>query len=476
MIRLPDWASPVTDAFARAGVDLYIVGGGVRNPLLGLGTSELDMCSGLMPDGLTELLRGVQGVRATVISRKLGTVRIDVEGAAGRYIEHTVLRTENYGEGGHHRPEFVNTGVSIEEDANRRDFTVNAVYYDVARKKILDPVGGLKDIENRRIRIVREDTLFDDALRILRMVRFACELGFTIEEATFKAAARNVDMLRDIAPERRAEELSKILLSDAKYAPPEQADGAACLRGLELLRDLGALEFLLPHLERGRGFSQPNEYHQYDVLYHNFYTCRHMPPALHLRLAGLLHDVGKPEAYEQDGNFYEHARVGAALAAGMLGQDGLRFKKALVERVCLLIEEHMFDLDGSAKETTVRLRFATLGLPVACELLWLRHADILGSREGNSAEFFIRKWGSVLLALQRDGTPPSPDALEIDGEDIMRVCGLGPGERVGLIKERLWRHCVYDPRQNTRERLLRRAVSLNRELPPGMTKKAKKKR
>jgi len=477
LIRLPDWIRPLTRAFARAGADLYIVGGGVRNPLLGLNvSSEVDVCSALLPDELIALLESEAGLRATVVSRELGTVRIDFDGETGRYVEHTALRAEYYGEGGHHRPESVHTGVTLEEDAQRRDFTVNAIYYDVMRGKILDPVGGLQDLGKRRIKAVRDTTLFDDALRILRMVRFACELGFTIEEPTFSAAANNVGLLKDIAPERKAQELSGILLSDAKYAPPEEADGDACLRGLECLGELGALRYLLPELERGRDFLHPNEYHQYDVFHHNFYTCRHMPPALHLRLAGLLHDVGKPHAYQQDGNFYDHAQVGVALAGHMLGQDGLRFPNALVERVCLLIKEHMFDLDGSAKENTVRLRFAILGLPVASELLWLRRADILGSREGNSADFFLRKWGGVLSALQKDGTPLSPDVLAIGGEEIMRVCGLSPGERVGLIKEKLWRQCVYDPRQNTREQLLRRAVSLNRELPPGMTKKNDKKK
>ena len=477
MIRLPDWIGPLAGAFARAGADLFIVGGGVRNPLLGLGvTSEVDVCSALLPDEVLALLESEEGARATVISRELGTVRIDFMDETGRFVEHTALRTEHYGEGGCHRPESVRTGVSLEEDAQRRDFTVNAIYYDVTLGRLLDPVGGLKDLENRRLRAVRDTTLEDDALRILRMVRFASELGFTVEEATFAAAAENAGLLSDIAPERKAQELSGILLSDAKYAPPEEADGEACLKGLEMLAELGALRFLLPHLERGRDFLQPNAYHQYDVLHHNFYTCGHMPPVLHLRLAGLLHDVGKPQAYERDGNFYDHAQVSVELAGEMLGQDGLRFSNALVEHVCLLIKEHMFDLDGGAKENTVRMRFATLGLPVASELLWLRRADILGSREGNRADFFLRKWGSVLTALQNDGTPASPDALAIGGEEIMDVCGLGPGERVGLIKERLWRQCVIDPHQNTRDKLLQRAVSLNRELPPGMTKRNAKKK
>ncbi|MFZ5975041.1 MAG: CCA tRNA nucleotidyltransferase [Bacillota bacterium] len=465
MIRLPDEIGPLVRAFGQAGQNLYIVGGWVRNTLLGLPSLEIDACSALPPDAVISLLKDQEGVCTTVINRELGTVRIDF-GKASLFVEHTALRAESYGDGGFHRPQRVRTGVSLEEDALRRDFTVNAIYYDVLQKKIIDPVGGLEDLEKKRIRTVCAKTLQDDALRILRMVRLACELDFRVEEAAFQAARENVRLLRDIAPERRAEELSRILLSDAKYYPPDKADGHACLRGLELLSALGAFFHLLPELERGRGFSHPNKYHAYDVLHHNFYTCRHMPPALHLRLAGLLHDVGKPASFIRDGNFYQHAQVGADLAKEMLGQGGLRYKNALVERVCRLIEEHMFDLDGSARENTVRLRFAGMGIPLASELLWLRRADILGSRAGNSAGFFIRKWGTILCALENDGTPLSMDALEITGEDIMQACGIGPGERVGRIKQKLWQQCVYDPSLNTREKLIRRAQSLHRELPP----------
>lgn len=465
MNMVPDAVRPPVEAFRRAGKSLYFVGGWVRNALLGLPAQEIDACSELSAEELTGLLTGEKGLRATVISRELGTVRIDFDNAAGLFIEHTALRAERYGEGGFHRPETVRTGVTLEEDAQRRDFTANAIYYDVFRDKLIDPAGGLHDLEKKRIKAVRRETMQDDALRILRMVRLACELNFAIAEETYQAAEKSVPLLKDIVPERRACELSRILLSDAKYRPPKEADGYACLRGLELLKALNALVFLLPHLERGRGFLRANEYHAYDVLHHNFYTCGHMPPVLHMRLAGLLHDVGKPQAFEEDGNFHQHARVSAALAGEMLGQSGLRFKRELVEHVRILIEEHMFDLDGSARENTVRLRFARLGLELSSELLGLRRADILGSRPGNSPDFFIRKWGSQILSMQRDGTPLSVDALEIDGEDIMRACGIGPGERVGRIKEKLWRNCVCDPAQNTREKLIKRAVGLNREMP-----------
>ena len=380
--------------------------------------------------------------------------------------EHTTFRSDVYGEGGAHRPTSVAFGKSVEEDAYRRDFSCNALYIDLLSGKILDPTGGLEDIRRRVIRTTTKDPeliLRDDALRILRMARFAARLGFSIDPHTEAAAKRLVKGLDDIAHERVRIEMEKTLL----------AEGERVLEALRLLERIGALERILPELIKGRGIEQPGPYHAYTVIEHAFHVCAVMPPVLYLRLAGLLHDVGKPYAIEK--NRIEPVRPGRS---PMIGHDvigveisreileRLHFPNAVRDRVLPLIERHMYDLDGRAKETTLRARFADWGDVFVEDLIRMREADVIGSGIEKGPVATAERWRSLLEKMRREGAPFSERDLACTGEDIMQWLEISPGPEIGRIKHQLLLHCARYPGDNTPGRLKRIARIFKKDKVP----------
>lgn len=326
--------------FQEAGVRLYGVGGMVRNPRLGLPISDMDITSALRPEGVLALCEG-KGYGVVKKGLAFGMVEIHLGGYA---FEHTTFRADTYGPGGGHRPTAIAFSDTVEADAFRRDFTVNALYQDLLTGTVLDPTGGLKDLAAKRLRATSPDPaviLRDDALRVLRLARFCGELGFEPEPGTFGAAQRFVGGLKDISRERVRDELQKILLADGKYG-----NQAGVYQGLHLLDRLGALEVILPALAAGRGLGQRQEYHAYDVLEHGLQTAAQAELAggLELRLGALLHDVGKPAAFQATGRMLHHDQMGADIAREMV--TGLRFSNQVQEEVSWLVAHHMFDLEG----------------------------------------------------------------------------------------------------------------------------------
>lgn len=449
-IPIPEQLTRLARLFLQAGARLYGVGGMVRNPLLGLPASDIDICSRLRPDEVRTLCEN-DGLRTIPTGEKFGTVSVLFPD--GFLTEHTTFRSDVYGEGGAHRPTAVAFGESVEEDALRRDFSCNALYVDLMSGEILDPTGGMEDIRRRVLRTTTKDPeliLRDDALRILRMARFAARLGFSVDPETEAAAKRLVMGLDDIARERVRAELEKTLL----------ADGERVIEALRLLERIGALERILPELLKGQGIEQPGPYHAYTVLEHAYHVCAVMPPVLHLRLAGLLHDVGKPYAIEK--NKIEAIRPGRSPMIGhdLLGVEisreileRLRFPNAVREKVLPLIERHMYDLDGRAKETTLRTRFADWGDAFVENLIQMREADVIGSGMETGPVATAERWKSTLVKMKLEGAPFSETALACTGEDIMRWLELAPGPEIGRIKHLLLLHCARHPSDNTPGRL-----------------------
>lgn len=439
MIGLPDALRAFAKRLETEGVTLYAVGGCVRDAYLNRPVHDIDLCSAMRPDMLMRMA-GECGIAASLVQQTLGTVLLSID---GRTYEHTTFRTESYGMGGTHRPELVSFSDSIEADAFRRDFSVNALYETVSDGKLVDPTGGMRDLKNRVLRTTTADPaviLRDDGLRILRLVRFAAALGFSVDPDTWAAAQAHAALLGDVAWERKRDELSRMLVGERVY------------EALVMLHEVGALPYLLPELTACDGMAQRKDHHKYDVLHHMFHTCEQTPPDLACRLIGLLHDVGKPEAKRRDGNQYAHDLYGERIARTVL--ERLRYPNALIERVCLAVRGHMFDLTETAADATLKKRFAVWGRERTEDLIMIREADIRGS--GYKLGYVAERWRRVYAEMLLKGTPFSEHELCVSGDDIMRELGIEAGERVGRIKRQLLLHCAVHPNDNRKEILKKR--------------------
>ena len=393
---------------------------------------------------------------------QLGTIEVHLELDGKKYIfEHTTFRRDYYPQGGAHRPKRVVFTQDISEDAKRRDFTINALYLDIETGTIIDPTQrGLDDVGKKVIRAAADDpdvTIRDDGLRIMRMARFAAELNFSVSPDLLACAAQRAGLLDDISAERKRDELIKILTADTKYNKIESS-GFKPETGLNLLRQTGALKYVLPILSEGGGVPQAKEYHAFDVLGHGIRTCAVSPPVLTLRLAALLHDIGKPRALIQSGNMYNHEIIGEALARDEM--DALKIDNRTRNRVLALIRNHMFDLNGKAKPKTIRRRAIKLGKAAFMQLIALRRADFLGSGKETGPVISADNWQKEYDRMIEEGVPWTKRDLAITGDDIMTILGIAPSQKVGKILDLLFDECVAHPKNNNPGTLKKRVKTL----------------
>ncbi len=430
------------------GARLFVVGGHVRNALLGLPVSDTDVTSALRPD---EIIAIADEAGFGIVKKGVAFGMVEVHIGDKSY-EHTTFRSDSYAEGGSHRPTGVAFSDSPEKDAFRRDFTVNALYAGVLTGEIIDPTGGLADLENRLIRTTTPDPeaiLRDDGLRLMRLCRFAAELGFDIGEKTFAAAKKCAPLLKDISAERIRDELSKILMADVKYGIPAED---SVLRGLRLMDEAGLIAVILPELAACRNVEQSPKFHRFPVLEHMFRTTAMSKPDLTLRLACLFHDAAKPVQLEKQGNMHGHDIVGADMTREILGR--LRCDSKTVDTACWLVRHHMFDLDGRAKDSTLKKRFVSWGKERALLLADIREADFRGSVGEYIPVKSAARWREILDEMIEKNTPFSEGELAVTGGEIMEALALPPSPKIGEIKKALLMHCAVRPKDNTKERLL----------------------
>lgn len=390
---------------------LYIVGGYVRNKLLWANNpreGDIDICAELTPSEIQSKLVNVAEIK--LINPRIGTLKIIVD---NEEYEYTCFRKENYPIGGKHTPNEVCFVKNINEDAYRRDFSVNALYLNVLSGEVLDPTGkGLADIKSKSLRTAAqpEKVFGEDGLRLLRLVRFAAELGFSIEAETFEAAKKFRANLSDIAAERKRDELDKILLADKRY---NIAD--AHYQGLKLIGELDLWEFLIPEIVDCIGFSQRPDIHMYDVYNHILEAVRVSPPEI--RLASLLHDIGKPAAFKEDGNMYRHSIIGADIAETILKR--LRYPNATIQRIKALVNHHMYDMDGLTKLPKLRV-FIQNNYEIINDLLKVREADGRATNNDYNPET-VNKMRDCLYDMQAKEIPFSLKELDINGIDILEL-------------------------------------------------------
>jgi tRNA nucleotidyltransferase (CCA-adding enzyme) len=417
----------------EAGHAAYLVGGCIRDQLLGRAVHDVDIATDAVPERVLELFPAGRARGA------FGT--IDIGG-----VQVTTFRRDHvYGD--HRRPDRVTFTDSVEDDLARRDLTINALAWgrsadSDATPGLLDPTGGVADLEARLLRAVGDpDTRFEeDALRLLRTSRFAATLDLGIEQGTFEAMRRHGADVRWLSAERVGDELRRMLGS------PRPS------RAIRLLDEVGSLAVMLPELTGQHGVAQakiPGD----DLFDHSMRTMDAAAglvgttPAL--VTAALLHDIGKP-ATAADGHFIGHAEVGARMARDVLVR--LRMPGDLVERVVRLIHEHMFQFRHSWTDAAVRRFLRRVGLDLVDELLLLREADDIGSGHLGRPDLDMLR---ARVENERRARPPLDLAdLAVDGTDLLEVSGSAPGPWVGIYLERLLASVVNDPRRNRRDVLL----------------------
>lgn len=434
-LNIPSDVETVVDRLLDAGHDAYVVGGSVRDALRGVDPHDWDVTTDATPDQIQKVFT------RSLYNNRFGTV---VVRSGAHEIEVTTYRTEaEYTD--HRRPDSVAFSASLHEDLARRDFTMNAMAWRPARAgtpgELIDPFGGRTDLEARLLRAVGDpDERFrEDALRMLRAVRFAALLDLRIEPQTFEAIRRNAALTASLSGERIQQEMVKMLGAPA----PSVA--------LETLSDSGVLAVICPELEECKLTPQEKAAAE-NVFEHSLATVDATPRGdLVLRLAGLFHDIGKPETFA-DGHFHQHQFVGEAKARAILRR--WKFDKETVNEVTHLIRHHMFWYQTEWNGSAVRRFMNTIGLEYIPALFALRRADNIGSGAKSSRMYALDAlWQRVQEEIDSANAVSLRD-LKIDGNDLMRELGVPQGREIGRILGALFERVTDDPELNTPEALL----------------------
>ena len=433
---------------------LYLVGGAVRDTIAGLtlqrGSLDLDICSPMPFDDFLSIAKACN-FSAKSVFKNTGTVKLLDE--IGNEYEYCSFRSDKYIRGNHVPVETFFTD-DIQLDARRRDFTANAVYYDVKKGEIVDPLNGVSAIKEKRLTTVADsDKVFgEDGLRLMRLARQAACLGFTPDNACLLGATKNAELIDDISPERIFTELNQLLSADEKYG---QADGV--YRGLKLLDDTGVLARIFPELALGKGIAQRADFHKYDVLEHSLRAAAYAKKEV--RLAALLHDVGKPICTLRDGNSHNHPQDGAIIAKEILTR--LKAPKKDIQRIPALVEWHMYDLDCKTSENKLR-RFFVAHLDILEELLLVKQADFSACMDDFSIAPTVKRWTDLLDKMKAEGAPLRVKDLALSGKDILE---LGITEsKIATVLNALLTHAAVNPEDNNKQRLSTLALGFAKTL------------
>ncbi len=501
-IKIPDEVSEIITKLHQAGFEAYAVGGCVRDILLaaqegeprqgrGKKPKDWDVTTNAMPEKIRELFP------ESFYENKFFTVTVKTgsEDETLREIEVTTFRAEGRYEDKRH-PEDVKPAKTLGEDLARRDFTVNAMALCLSnddritsnssrirsfekhsrkdirdaleRYKLIDPFSGQADLKNKLIRAVGnpEERFSEDALRMLRAVRLATELGFSakggpasgweIEKETKEAIIKNSGWIQAISKERVRDEFSKLLMSDNAWP------------GLELLHQVGLLKHIVPELETGIGCGQ-NKHHIFPVWEHNMRTLDYAAKQnwpLNVRMGALLHDVGKPRTKQGEGpdsTFYGHDVVGAKMTAQILSR--LRYPDDFIQKIVKLVRWHLFRYDYEADEvqttdSSIRRLIRNVGVENIEDLVKVRMCDRVGSGVPKAVPYRLRHFQFRVEKILREGEAVKVTMLKVGGENVMKILGIQPGPKVGHILNALLEEVLDDPKKNGCEYLEKRITEL----------------
>ncbi|MFH1129422.1 MAG: HD domain-containing protein [Patescibacteria group bacterium] len=468
-MTIPKEVNLILEKLIKNDYEAYAVGGCVRDLVLSevegrdIKPNDWDITTNAKPEQIRKLFP------KNFYENQFGTVSVitDSKDETLKIVEITPFRLEGkYSDKRH--PDEITFAKKLEEDLARRDFTVNALALKMgdvrcpdikngrtSDVRILDFFDGQKDLKNKIIRAVGDaNKRFDeDALRMLRAVRFACTLDFTIEEKTFKAIQKNAELIQMISNERIHDELIKIF----------QTKKAA--NGIDLLRQTNLLKFILPELDKGVGVSQ-NKHHIYDIYEHSLRALDEAAKKdfnLEVKVAALFHDIGKPETKQGEGpdsTFYNHDYVGAKFVDKILKR--LKFSNKFIDKVVLLVRNHMFVSDPEKlTDAGARRLLKRVGKENIVDLINLRVADRLGMGRPKEKPYRLRTIEYMIEKISKD--PISAKMLKINGTDIMKLLKIEPSPKVGAILDVLLAEVIEEPKNNNKKYLEKRVLELNEE-------------
>lgn len=449
-IKIPFVLQKLNSVFEENGYEAYLVGGAVRDILMGKNPSDYDVATNAEPQEVTRIFKKVI---PTGIAH--GTVTVHF---MKNEIEVTTFRTESdYSDGRH--PDNVAFTRNLNEDLSRRDFTMNAIAASLKDGKITDPYDGQKDIKNKIIRTVGNpyERFLEDGLRPIRAIRFSAKLNFKIESETLKSisAPEIIEKTKTISLERFRDELLKLMQAEK---PSE---------GLKIMEKTGILGIFMPELMPCRGCIQTDfrGFHEFDVLDHLFYSCDGAPKEkINVRLAALLHDTGKPASKKivptpqgETVTFYRHEQYSAEIARKLLFR--LKFSNAEIDNICHLIENHMFNYEPQWKDSAVRRFLVKVKAENVEDLFDLRLADIYGMRntpvrlhDSQTAKLLL-EFKERIEKEQQKKSALSLKSLAVNGKDLMEA-GIPGGKELGTILNELFETVLEDPAQNEKDTLM----------------------
>ena len=422
IIDVPEFVNTVILRLNEAGYSAYVVGGAIRDIYLKRPVTDWDITTEASPEKIRLIFQDIHS-----FSLKHGTVTlID----SGIHYEVTHYKTAD------------SCKSSIDIDLGHRDFTINAIAYDIQQKKILDPYNGLEDLREKRIQAVNdsEKRFMEDPLRLLRAIRFAIELGFTVEPKTLETISKMAKDLSAVAMERVREEFMKILLSKKPS------------RGIGLLNKTGLLNQIMPELLEGYRKKQ-NRYHRYTIYRHILEVVDYVEPNPILRLSALFHDIAKPRVRKKiDGmfRFYGHDEASAQLAKKVM--ERLKFSGETIKRVTHLISHHMVGYDGTWNDGTVRRWVLRVGSDVELQIA-LRRADLSARGFIDSKIDYLNELEKRVEALKQKSFAENITNLAIGGAEVMKILNLKSGPDVGVVLNQLYEIVTDKPELNTRKTL-----------------------
>ncbi len=446
-VRLRKPLNDFTGTFHKSGFECYLVGGCVRDILLGHDTYDYDFATNARPEQVMKLFR-----RVAPTGIKHGTVTVLF---AGMEFEVTTYRSDGkYLDG--RRPESVSFSETLNDDVQRRDFTINGLAYDINSGEIIDFVHGIDDLKSGIIRTIGSpfDRFGEDGLRTYRACRFAAKLGFEIEEETFNAITQTLDVAAKVSAERVREELMKLLTTDTPS------------KGFEYMRRSGLLKLALPELDVCYAVEQ-NRFHAYDIYYHSIYSCDAAPKDKPLvRLSALLHDIGKVNTRKltEDGEytFYNHEVIGARMVRKIMRR--LKFSNTEMEIVNNLVINHMFHYTDDWSDGAVRRFMRKVGVENIPELFELREADRIGNGTRMGLPEPIKKLQERIDAVIEAENAITVRDLNINGNIIMERFDLTPGPVIGRILHDLLEMVLDEPEMNRGDILIEKAEEIYNSL------------